>query len=68
MRGLWNTQPEKKMSFDNSKFRKLVKQFHGWIESGNTGKRGIARFPSVYLKDEFLKALAAAEKNNTKAS
>lgn len=42
------------MSFDNSTFRKLVKQFGGWIESG------AARFPSVHQKDRFLKAIEAA--------
>jgi len=42
------------MSFDNSNFRKLVKQFGGWIESG------VARFPSVHQKDQFLKAMDAA--------
>ena len=42
-----------KMSFDNSTFRKLVKQFGGFIESG------AARFPSVHQKDQFLKAMAA---------
>ena len=42
------------MSFDNSTFRKLVKQFGGWIESG------AARFPSVHQKDQFLKAIEAA--------
>jgi hypothetical protein len=41
------------MSFDNSTFRKLVKQFGGFIESG------AARFPSVHQKDQFLKAMAA---------
>lgn len=29
-----------------------VKKFEGWMEGG------IARFPSVYLKDEFLKYVA----------
>ena len=48
------------MGFDNSKFRRLVKQFHGWIESG------AARFPSVYLKDEFLKAMAGEKKTGAK--
>jgi hypothetical protein len=42
------------MSFNNSTFRKLVKQFGGWIETG------VARFPSVYQKDQFLKAMDAA--------
>ena len=42
------------MSFNNSTFRKLVKQFGGWIESG------VARFPSVHKKDQFLKAMDAA--------
>ena len=37
--------------FANSKFRKLVKKYQGWIE------RGIAYFPSPYLKDEFLKEM-----------
>ena len=41
-----------KMSFDNSAFRKLVKKYGGWIESG------AARFPSVHQKDQFLKAIA----------
>ena len=50
------------MSFDNSTFRKLVKQFDGWIESG------AARFPSVHHKDQFLKAMDAATKKKTKAS
>jgi hypothetical protein len=45
---------EGRMSFDNSTFRKLVKQFGGWIESG------VARFPSVHKKDQFLKAMDAA--------
>ena len=40
------------MSFDNSAFRKLVKKYGGWIESG------AARFPSVHQKDQFLKAIA----------
>ena len=35
-------------------FRRLVKKFGGWIESG------VARFPSVYQKDQFLKAMDAA--------
>jgi len=39
------------MSFDNSRFRKLVKKYQGWIE------RGIAYFPSPYLKDAFLKEM-----------
>lgn len=43
-----------KGGFDNSTFRKLVTQFGGWIESG------VARFPSVHQKDQFLKALDAA--------
>ena len=37
------------------KFKAAVKKFHGWIEPDGSG--GIARFPSVYLKDEFLKYL-----------
>jgi hypothetical protein len=45
---------ENKMSLDNSTFRKLVKQFGGFIESG------IARFPSVHQYEQFLKAYAAA--------
>ncbi len=43
------------MSLDNSQFKKLVKQFGGFIESG------IARFPSVHQYEQFLKAHAAAE-------
>ena len=50
------------MSFDYSTFRKLVKQFDGWIE------KGVARFPCVHQNDQFLKAITAAEKNKpTKA-
>jgi hypothetical protein len=40
------------MSFDRSTFRKLVSKYHGWIDAG------IARFPTVYLKEQFLKELA----------
>lgn len=39
------------MSFNNSKFRVLVKKYQGWIEGG------IAHFPSPYLKDQFLKEM-----------
>jgi hypothetical protein len=39
------------MSFNRSTFRKLVVKYQGWIEGG------IARFPSVYLKEQFLKEM-----------
>lgn len=35
---------------------KIVKRFHGWME-GN-----IAYFPSVWLKEQFQKALVLAER------
>jgi len=32
-------------------FYKLVEKYRGWVENG------IAHFPSVYLKEQFLKEL-----------
>ena len=42
------------MSVDISTFKKLVKQFGGFIESG------VARFPSVNQYEQFCKAIEAA--------
>jgi hypothetical protein len=39
------------MSFNNSAFRKLLKKYRGWTEGE------ILRFPSPYLKDQFLKEM-----------
>jgi len=39
----------------NSTFRKLVAKYQGWLENG------VARFPSVYLKEQFVKEMNASK-------
>jgi hypothetical protein len=41
-----------------AQFAKLVKQFDGWMEGD------IARFPSVYQKEQFERALEQVETNS----
>jgi hypothetical protein len=48
------------MSFANITFNKLVKKYSGWTE------KGIARFPSPYLKEQFLKEMEAHKASKTK--
>jgi hypothetical protein len=40
---------------NNYAFRKLVAKYQGWIEGG------VARFPSVYLKEQFVKEMNASK-------
>jgi len=36
----------------NKQLHQFVKRYHGWFEDG------VIRFPSVYLKEQFEKAIA----------
>jgi hypothetical protein len=37
--------------------KKLVAKYHGWVENG------VALFPSVYLKEQFLKEMSKQNKD-----
>ena len=41
-----------------TQFKKLVKEYGGWIEKCGSAGEYVARFPSVYQREQFEKATA----------